>query len=82
VHLRTPAGEAVFCGDLMHRVVQVAEPQWNSRFCGDGPRARQSREAFLAKYADTGVLICAAHFPHPGHVVTERGQRRFARAGI
>ena len=82
VHLRTSAGEAVFSGDLMHRVVQVAEPQWNSRFCGDGPRARKSREAFLERYADSGVLICAAHFPKPGHVVTERGARRFVAAGV
>ncbi|MBI1735256.1 MAG: MBL fold metallo-hydrolase, partial [Candidatus Rokubacteria bacterium] len=47
VRLQTSGGEAVFSGDLMHRVVQVAEPQWNSRFCADGPRARASREAFV-----------------------------------
>jgi glyoxylase-like metal-dependent hydrolase (beta-lactamase superfamily II) len=31
VRLATPAGDAVFSGDLMHRTVQVAEPQWSSR---------------------------------------------------
>ena len=35
VLLETSAGRAVFSGDLMHRVVQVAEPQWSSRFCAD-----------------------------------------------
>jgi glyoxylase-like metal-dependent hydrolase (beta-lactamase superfamily II) len=82
VHLRTSAGEAVFCGDLMHRVVQVAEPQWNSQFCGDGPRARKSREAFLERYGNSGTLICAAHFPHPGHIVNQKGERRFVPVGV
>jgi glyoxylase-like metal-dependent hydrolase (beta-lactamase superfamily II) len=80
VRLRTNRGEVVFCGDLMHRVVQVAEPQWNSRFCSDGPRAAASRREFIDRHADTGTLICAAHFPQPGYVVTERGQRRFVPA--
>lgn len=82
VRLRASGGDAVFSGDLMHRVVQVAEPQWNSRFCGDGPRARKSREDFLARYADTGTLVCAAHFPQPGYIVTEGGERRFAPAAV
>jgi glyoxylase-like metal-dependent hydrolase (beta-lactamase superfamily II) len=82
VVLKTSAGTAVFSGDLMHRVVQVAEPQWNSRFCGDGPRARKSREAFVERYADSGALICAAHFPRPGHIGTERGQRKFVLANV
>jgi glyoxylase-like metal-dependent hydrolase (beta-lactamase superfamily II) len=80
VRLQTAGGEAVFCGDLMHRVVQVAEPQWNSRFCNDGPRARASRQAFVEEHADTGVLVCAAHFPHPGYIVSEAGARRFVPA--
>ena len=81
VRLQTSGGEAVFSGDLMHRVVQVAEPRWNSRFCSDGPRARASREAFVEQHADSGVLVCAAHFPRPGYIVTEGGGRRFIPAG-
>src|SRR4029077_17707754 len=55
VRLSTPAGQAVFAGDLMHRTVQVAEPQWNSQFCHDGVRARKTREAFVERHADSGV---------------------------
>lgn len=77
VRLRTAGGEAVFSGDVMHRVVQVAEPQWNSRFCADAAQARASREAFVERHADTGTLVLAAHFPRPGYIVTERGARRF-----
>jgi glyoxylase-like metal-dependent hydrolase (beta-lactamase superfamily II) len=80
VRLTTAAGEAVFTGDLMHRVVQVAEPQWSSRFCQDPDRARQSRREFVERHADTGTLVLAAHFPRAGYVVTERGQRRFVPA--
>jgi glyoxylase-like metal-dependent hydrolase (beta-lactamase superfamily II) len=80
VRLETNAGEAVFSGDLMHRVVQVAEPDWNSRFCHDGRRARESRREFVERHADTGVLILAAHFPRPGYIVTEQRERRFVPA--
>jgi glyoxylase-like metal-dependent hydrolase (beta-lactamase superfamily II) len=80
VRLTTAAGEAVFTGDLMHRVVQVAESQWSSRFCHDPVRARRSRREFIDRHADTGILILAAHFPRPGYIVTERGQHRFVPA--
>jgi hypothetical protein len=58
----------------------VAEPDWNSRFCHDARRARASRREFVERHADSGVLIFAAHFPLPGYIVTERGQRRFVPA--
>jgi len=77
VRLTTPAGNAIFSGDLMHRVVQVAEPQWSSRFCYDGPQAAKTRRAFVEQQADSGTLICAAHFPTPGYVVKDSGGYRF-----
>ena len=77
VRLRTSAGEAVFSGDVMHRTVQVAEPQWNSRFCQDPVRARAAREDFVAHHADSGVLVLAAHFPKPGFIVRRDGGYRF-----
>jgi glyoxylase-like metal-dependent hydrolase (beta-lactamase superfamily II) len=80
VRLTTAAGEAVFSGDLMHRVVQVAEPQWSSRFCGDGRRAAETRRAFIEAHADTGTLILAAHFPRPGRIVRAGGGHRFVVA--
>jgi glyoxylase-like metal-dependent hydrolase (beta-lactamase superfamily II) len=80
VRLLTPAGQAVFAGDLMHRTVQVAEPQWNSQFCHDGARARKTRQAFVEAHADSGVLVLPAHFPRPGYVVREAGGFRFRPA--
>jgi glyoxylase-like metal-dependent hydrolase (beta-lactamase superfamily II) len=80
VRLKTKAGEAVFSGDLMHRVVQVAEPQWSSRFCYDGKHAARTRRAFIEQHADTGTLVLAAHFPRPGYIVRENGSHRFRPA--
>jgi glyoxylase-like metal-dependent hydrolase (beta-lactamase superfamily II) len=80
VRLTTAAGSAIFSGDLMHRVVQVAEPQWSSRFCYDGPAAAKTRRAFIEQQADTGTLICAAHFPTPGYIVRADGGYRFEAA--
>jgi glyoxylase-like metal-dependent hydrolase (beta-lactamase superfamily II) len=77
VRLTTPAGQAVFSGDLMHRTVQVAEPQWSSRFCHDAAHARKTRQAFVEQHADSGVLILPAHFPRPGYIVRAAGGFRF-----
>jgi len=80
VRLTTAAGTAVFSGDLMHRTVQVAEPQWSSRFCYDAAQARATRRAFVERHADSGTMILAAHFPHPGYIVREGGGHRFTLA--
>jgi hypothetical protein len=64
----------------MHRVVQVAEPQWSSRFCTDPKQAAVTRKAFVEQYADSGVLVCAAHFPRPGFIVKKDGGHRFTPA--
>jgi len=80
VRVSTRAGHAVFSGDLMHRTVQVAEPQWNSQFCYDGARARKTREAFVEQHADSGVLLLPAHFPRPGYIVRRDGGFHFPPA--
>jgi len=67
----------VFTGDMMHRPIQVAETDWNSRFCSDGPLARTTRRAFVEKHADTDAIILAAHFPVPGRIVAPGGKARF-----
>jgi glyoxylase-like metal-dependent hydrolase (beta-lactamase superfamily II) len=80
VRLATAAGQAVFSGDLMHRTVQVAEPQWSSCFCYDRGEAAKTRREFVERHADSGTLILPAHFPHPGYVVRADGGHRFVAA--
>jgi glyoxylase-like metal-dependent hydrolase (beta-lactamase superfamily II) len=77
VRLTTSAGNAVFSGDLMHRVVQVAEPQWSSCFCYDPAQAARTRREFVERCAASGDLVVPAHFPHPGRVVRTPGGHRF-----
>ena len=66
----------------MHRVVQVAEPQWSSRFCHDGAQAAKTRRAFIEQHADSGALVCAAHFPTQGYVIKADGGYRFEAGNI
>ena len=80
VRLTTPAGDAVFSGDLMHRTVQVAEPQWSSRFCADPAQAARTRQDFVERHADSGTLILPCHFPLPGSIVRADGGLRFTPA--
>jgi hypothetical protein len=70
----------VFSGDLMHRVVQVAEPQWSSQFCYDPDLAAHTRRDFVERHADSRVLILASHFPRPGYIVRAAGGCRFVPA--
>ncbi len=77
VRLTTPAGQAIFTGDMMHRPIQVAEPEWNSRFCDDAELARKTRLGFLERHADADVIVLAAHFPVAGRIVAPGGRARF-----
>ncbi|MFP6697776.1 MAG: MBL fold metallo-hydrolase [Alphaproteobacteria bacterium] len=65
MNLSAAGQRAVFSGDLMHHAVQVAHPEWNSRFCWNGEMSRASREKFVHDKADTDTLILTAHFPSP-----------------
>jgi glyoxylase-like metal-dependent hydrolase (beta-lactamase superfamily II) len=77
LRLQTATGEVVFSGDLMHRPVQVAEPQWSSIFCTDPLQSSATRKAFMEQHADSGRLILAAHFPEPGRIVRGGNSFRF-----
>ena len=65
VDVRAQAGRAVLAGDVVHHPIQVAYPEWNSRFCIDPAQARATRRAFVETHADTGTVILAAHFATP-----------------
>lgn len=77
VRVHTSVGDAVFSGDLMHRVVQVAEPQWSSIFCYDAHQAAATRKAFVERHAASGDLVLPAHFPLPGRIVRDGEIHRF-----
>ncbi len=70
VDLASGSRRAIFSGDALHNPVQVPLWRWNSRFCADRERARQTRHDLLADCVETGALLMPAHFapPHAAYV--------------
>jgi glyoxylase-like metal-dependent hydrolase (beta-lactamase superfamily II) len=71
VRLASGGAQAVITGDMIHCPVQCAEPMWVARPDYNPELACHTRRAFLERYCDTDVLVCATHFPSPsfGHIV-------------
>jgi glyoxylase-like metal-dependent hydrolase (beta-lactamase superfamily II) len=79
IELASRGMRAVVTGDVMHHPVQCAEPAWVPTADADPRVAAATRLAFLERYCETDVLICASHFPSPsfGHVVRDGSTFRF-----
>lgn len=71
VRVKSKGAQAVITGDLIHSPVQCQEYAWVARPDYDPPQAIATRKAFLERYCESGVLVCASHFPSPsfGHFV-------------
>lgn len=65
LHLEDGGRHAVFTGDCMHHPIQVAYPEWNSRYCNDPPRSAATRRDIVERCADTDTTVLAAHFADP-----------------
>lgn len=65
VHLASQGQHAVITGDCMHSPVQCVEPGWVMRADLDPALASATRQHFLERYCDSGVTVCATHFPEP-----------------
>ncbi|WP_113699114.1 MBL fold metallo-hydrolase [Nonomuraea lactucae] len=65
LHVTSGSEEAVFTGDLFHVAYQFARPGWHIVSEHGARRATATREAFLARYADTRVRVVPAHFNLP-----------------
>ena len=74
VRVHTSAGDAVFSGDLMHRVVQVAEPQWSSIFCYDGQAGRGDPQGLRGAPRRLGRSGAARPLPASGPRRARRGE--------
>jgi len=70
VDLESKGKRAIFAGDALHNPVQVPLWKWNSVFCEDRDRARQSRNTLLGDCVEQGALLMPAHFapPHAAYV--------------
>ena len=65
VRLASQGAQAVITGDCIHSPVQCAEPGWIMRADLDPVLASATRRRFLERYCDSGVTVCATHFPEP-----------------
>ncbi len=61
-------GGALFVGDIVHHPLQIFQPQWNSIFCEDQTRARETRRHVLTRVAEENAVMIPAHFAED-HVV-------------
>lgn len=80
VYVLSSGGErALLLGDVVHSVVELAEPDWRAVFDVDPEAASAVRNRLADEVADTPTLVVGAHFPQLrfGRVVRADGPRRF-----
>jgi glyoxylase-like metal-dependent hydrolase (beta-lactamase superfamily II) len=65
IRLASEGAQAVITGDCIHSPVQCLAPDWIMRADVDPVLARTTRRNFLERYCDSGVTVCATHFPEP-----------------
>ena len=76
LHVKSNGAEAVFTGDMLHHVLQVAQPSWEIAVTVNKKLAEETRRAFLEQYADTDTRIVPTHFTiaEGGRVVGKNGR--------
>jgi glyoxylase-like metal-dependent hydrolase (beta-lactamase superfamily II) len=62
VQLSSGGVEALITGDFMHHAVQVASPEWCSRFDSDPTMGEATRRSFIEEHADGDLLVIGTHF--------------------
>lgn len=68
---------ALLTGDVIHTPIQVAVPEWSSRFCEDPTQSAESRHRLLEHVCGSGTILWPAHFPSPtAGLVEESGGGR------
>ena len=48
---------------MMHHSAQVADPEWNIRYCFDPALLCFTWQSFVLRYADTKMQNLTAHIP-------------------
>lgn len=66
VRLASDGVEALFTFDVMHSVLQVLRPDWNTCFCEHPEVAAATRIRVLAEAARRRLLLFPTHFGHAG----------------
>ena len=77
IEFESKGEKALFCGDIVHHPLQIANPGWNSIFCEDAELARRSRRSVLERAADSGAMLIPAHFAGAHTTYVERTAEGF-----
>lgn len=79
LNIGLPGEQLIFTGDLFHSPLQIARPEWSSKFDVDRSAAADARRRFIASHADADSMILSAHVctPNVGRIVTEKGKTIF-----
>lgn len=62
IRLKTPRHDLLFCGDVMHNVLQVRLPEISSTFCANPELAYSTRRQMLDAAQNTSTIVFPAHF--------------------
>ncbi len=84
LHARSGGGAAIFCGDVIHHPIQIAEPALAISVDWDVETAAQTRLRLIEACADNGAFLMPTHFPAPtaGRVIrTDDGFRFVFESG-
>jgi glyoxylase-like metal-dependent hydrolase (beta-lactamase superfamily II) len=80
IRLASQGQQGVITGDMIHNPIQCLKPGWIMRADFEPDRAVTTRQQFLDQYCNSGVVVCATHFPEPsiGHIVPRADAFEFA----
>ena len=73
LHVMDANQHAILCGDVLHHPIQLLHPAWSTRFCTDPAQSRETRKAFVERFAGSDTRVLAAHFQAPtgGRIVRD-----------
>jgi len=65
VRVKSNGEEGIFGGDVAHQPIQVAFPDWSTKYCADSRQAAASRRVMFDYCATQNCLLLPVHFGWP-----------------
>jgi glyoxylase-like metal-dependent hydrolase (beta-lactamase superfamily II) len=65
IRVRSRDEEALFAGDVAHQPIQVAMPEWSTKYCADRALAAATRRRIWEYCAEQNCLMLPVHFGWP-----------------
>ena len=65
IRVRSRGEEALFAGDIAHQPIQIAMPDWSSKYCADPKQSAATRRRIFDYCAEQGSLLLPVHFGWP-----------------